>query len=196
MIRIYNFYGKDSIQKVKENPYYLTDVRGIGFKTADDVAQKLGVSFSSPFRVQAALRHALVKAAEEQGHTRLPISMLYDNIQELIDTETDKIQDEDIRQGLDTLTGMSETLIERETVSLSSYDYMEKWLLSFFRERSMGQGKPVLSLESAKAHVEKIQKAMKFQFSPEQREIILRIATGKNLVYALAGYGQENNLDE
>jgi exodeoxyribonuclease V alpha subunit len=114
--------------------------------------------------------------------------MLYDNIRELIDTETDKIQDEDIRQGLDTLTGMSETLIDRETVSLSSYNYMEKWLLSFFRERSMGQGRPVLSIESAKAHVEKIQKAMKVQLSPEQREIILRIATGKNLVYALAGY--------
>jgi len=188
LIRIYNFYGKDSVQKVKENPYCLTEIRGIGFKTADGIAQKLGISFSSPFRVQAALRHALVSAAEEQGHTRLPISMLYANIRELIDTETDKIQDEDISQGLDMLAGMGEILIEQETVSLSSYDYMEKWLLTFFRDRSMGRNKPILTMEAANSYVENAQKSMKVQFSPEQREIILRIATGMNLVYALAGY--------
>ncbi len=188
MIRIYNFYGNDSIRKVKENPYCLTEIRGIGFKTADAIAQKLGLPFSSPFRVQAALRHALVNAAEEQGHTRLPVSMLYDSIHELLDTETDKIQDGDISQGLDVLAGMGETVIEGETVSLSSYNYMERWLLSFFRDRSMGQGKSILPPEAAKAYVEKIQNAMKVRFSPEQREIILRIATGTNLVYALAGY--------
>jgi exodeoxyribonuclease V alpha subunit len=188
MIRIYNYYGKDSIQKVRGNPYSLTEIRGIGFRTADEIAQKLGVEFSSPFRIQAALRHALVKAAEEQGHTRLLLSMLHDNLRELIDTETDKIQDDAITEGLNTIAGLGEVVMDRDTVSLSSYNYMEKWLLSFFRERSLGQSKPIMDPADAKAYVGEIQNAMNVQFSPEQREIILRVATGKNLVYALAGY--------
>ena len=59
-VRIYRTYGADAIRKIKANPYQLADdVRGIGFKTADELARKLGLDPSSPARAQAAIRYAL-----------------------------------------------------------------------------------------------------------------------------------------
>ena len=49
-VQIYRVYGRDSIAKIKENPYQLAyDVRGIGPKTADDMAAKLGIDHDSPY---------------------------------------------------------------------------------------------------------------------------------------------------
>ena len=59
-VRIFKTYGNEAISKVSENPYRLAlDINGIGFKTADTIAQKLGISPTSPIRAQAGARHAL-----------------------------------------------------------------------------------------------------------------------------------------
>ena len=52
-VRIYRTYGQESIAKIKENPYRLADdIRGIGFKTADELAAKMGIDRNSPYRAQ------------------------------------------------------------------------------------------------------------------------------------------------
>jgi exodeoxyribonuclease V alpha subunit len=67
-VRIYKTYGADSIAKVSENPYRLAlDIHGIGFKTADTIAQKLGVPKNSLMRAQAGVRHVLQELSG-QGH--------------------------------------------------------------------------------------------------------------------------------
>lgn len=59
-VRIYRTYGDEAIAKVTENPYRLAlDIWGIGFKTADTVAQALGIPPDSPRRARAGLRHTL-----------------------------------------------------------------------------------------------------------------------------------------
>jgi exodeoxyribonuclease V alpha subunit len=74
--RIYRAYGQDSISVVKENPYRLAqDIRGIGFKTADRIAQDIGIPFDSPYRAQAALEHTLSELADE-GHVFSPLEEL------------------------------------------------------------------------------------------------------------------------
>ncbi|HUT94264.1 MAG TPA: ATP-dependent RecD-like DNA helicase [Thermoguttaceae bacterium] len=66
--RIYRTYGQESIAKIKENPYRLADdVRGIGFKTADELAAKLGIDRNSPFRARAAVQYSLQELSA-QGH--------------------------------------------------------------------------------------------------------------------------------
>jgi exodeoxyribonuclease V alpha subunit len=75
-VRIHKTYGTDSIQKVRTNPYILAeDIPGIGFKTSDDVAQKLGIPRDSIYRACAGLRHVLVEASRD-GHCALPGSGL------------------------------------------------------------------------------------------------------------------------
>ncbi|WP_445369492.1 ATP-dependent RecD-like DNA helicase [Methylomonas sp. BW4-1] len=67
-VRIYKTYGEQAIEKVRENPYRLAlDIHGIGFKTADTLAQKLGIGPQSLLRAQAGVRHVL-QAWSGEGH--------------------------------------------------------------------------------------------------------------------------------
>src|SRR6266700_2706557 len=80
-VRIYKTYGNDAIVKVRENPYRLAlDIHGIGFKTADALAQRLGIPRDAVIRAQAGVRHVLQEFAED-GHCAV-------HHEELIETAT------------------------------------------------------------------------------------------------------------
>src|SRR5205823_7431549 len=71
--RIYKQYGKESIKVIRENPYQLAeDVHGIGFRTADEIAIKLGLPSDSVPRLATGLKYVLAQAANEDGHCFLP----------------------------------------------------------------------------------------------------------------------------
>lgn len=71
--KIFKAYGPKSIQKVKENPYDLAkEVTGIGFLSADAIAQKLGVPFESPHRIDAGIEFVLYQLSGE-GHVCYPV---------------------------------------------------------------------------------------------------------------------------
>ncbi len=70
--RIYKHYGKESIKIIRENPYQLADdVHGIGFRTADEIAVKLGLPTDSVPRLATGLKYVLAQAANEDGHCYL-----------------------------------------------------------------------------------------------------------------------------
>lgn len=67
-MRIYKTYGDEAIVRVTDNPYRLAlDIHGIGFKTADLLAERLGVARHAPIRAEAGVRHTL-SLWSEQGH--------------------------------------------------------------------------------------------------------------------------------
>ena len=75
-VRIFKTYGADAIQVMTENPYRLArDIRGIGFKTADAIAMKLGIEKTAMIRVRAGISYALTEAMDE-GHCGLPTEEL------------------------------------------------------------------------------------------------------------------------
>jgi exodeoxyribonuclease V alpha subunit len=75
-VRIFKTYGADAIQVMTENPYRLArDIRGIGFKTADAIAMKLGIEKTAMIRVRAGISYALTEAMDE-GHCGLPTDEL------------------------------------------------------------------------------------------------------------------------
>src|SRR5215470_12017849 len=75
-VRIFKTYGSDAIQVMTENPYRLArDIRGIGFKTADAIAMKLGIEKTAMMRVRAGVSYALTEAMDE-GHCGLPAAEL------------------------------------------------------------------------------------------------------------------------
>jgi exodeoxyribonuclease V alpha subunit len=70
--RIVKRYGKDAITVVRQNPYRLAhEIWGIGFRTADAIAEKLGIARDAPERLEAGLLHAL-ETSTEDGHLHLP----------------------------------------------------------------------------------------------------------------------------
>ena len=75
-VRIFKTYGGDAIQVMTENPYRLArDIRGIGFKTADAIALKLGIEKTAMVRVRAGISYGLTEAMDE-GHCGLPTDEL------------------------------------------------------------------------------------------------------------------------
>lgn len=87
-LKIFNVYKDHTISTVSKNPYKLVeDIDGVGFKTADDVAKKMGVSFDSEFRIRAGLIYILKENAEKDGSTCLPFSELVERGCDILDFE-------------------------------------------------------------------------------------------------------------
>ncbi|MFI9251574.1 ATP-dependent RecD-like DNA helicase [Streptomyces sp. NPDC053069] len=87
-VRIYKKYGDASVHVVKEQPYRLAaDVWGIGFLTADKIAQSVGIPHDSPERVKAGLQYALSQSAD-QGHCFLPEERLISDAVKLLAVDT------------------------------------------------------------------------------------------------------------
>ncbi len=91
--RIYRHYGDASIEKVIEDPYSLADdVFGIGFRTADRVAQTLNIAKDSPRRMQAGLRYCLGQLADN-GHCFYPRQGLVESAAKMLETEFEPVED-------------------------------------------------------------------------------------------------------
>jgi exodeoxyribonuclease V alpha subunit len=75
-VRIFKTYGEQAIEQVRSNPYMLAkDIYGIGFATADQIAQKVGIPRDSSNRAKACIDHVLLEATSE-GHCALPLGKL------------------------------------------------------------------------------------------------------------------------
>src|SRR5208337_494278 len=84
-VRIFKTYGADAIQVMSENPYRLAkDIRGIGFKTADAIAIKLGIEKTAMIRVRAGISYALTEALND-GHCGLPVKELHSLAEKLLE---------------------------------------------------------------------------------------------------------------
>ncbi|MFC3577673.1 ATP-dependent RecD-like DNA helicase [Streptomyces yaanensis] len=92
-VRIYKKYGDASISVVKNQPYRLAaDVWGIGFLTADRIAQSVGIPHDSPERVKAGLQYALSQSTD-QGHCYLPEEQLISDAVKLLQVDTGLVID-------------------------------------------------------------------------------------------------------
>lgn len=91
-VRIFKTYGVDSVQIMSENPYRLAkDIRGIGFRTADLIAEKLGIEKTAMVRVRAGISFALTEAMGN-GHCGLPKAELGQLAEKLLEVPHDLIR--------------------------------------------------------------------------------------------------------
>jgi exodeoxyribonuclease V alpha subunit len=89
-IKIYKQYGSQALQIVQTNPYRLaSDIYGIGFKTADRIAQSLGLSHDHPARIEAGLLYTLSQTTQN-GHVYLPLSELVEQATSLLKTSPEQ----------------------------------------------------------------------------------------------------------
>jgi exodeoxyribonuclease V alpha subunit len=91
-VKIYTKYGQRAIAVVKENPYRLAvDIFGIGFKTADKIAEKLGIAPNSPRRAEAGVLHVLHELSDE-GHVFCPREELVERAVSVLEIETSVVE--------------------------------------------------------------------------------------------------------
>src|SRR5580658_2616592 len=91
-VRIYKTYGSGAVQLISENPYRLArDIRGIGFRTADQIAAKLGIEKTALIRVRAGISFALPEAMDE-GHSGLPVEELVALTEKLLEVTAELVE--------------------------------------------------------------------------------------------------------
>ena len=90
-VKIFKKYGDESLQVVQKTPYRLVkDVYGIGFKTADKIAQAIGLEHDDPNRIEAGIAYTLNRMAEE-GHVYMPQEELEPEAAEILELESEKV---------------------------------------------------------------------------------------------------------
>ncbi len=124
-LQLYQLFGAGCLLRVEENPYSLVeDVEGIGFKTADKIAQNMGIERSSRRRLRAGLHYMLIWARQE-GHTYLPREALLQGAAEMLECDPDLLD-----ESLDSLIidGSLQYSMAGETdaVYLPALHHMEK----------------------------------------------------------------------
>lgn len=118
--KIYRKYEKDSIAKVKENPYQLADdIWGIGFKTADGIASKMGYEKNDPRRCRSGILYTLNELAEE-GHVYAEPEQLVDAAVKLLDAE-----ESPVRQALASMIEANDVVSDNEVIYLSPFYHAE-----------------------------------------------------------------------
>ena len=92
--KIYQTYGDGIYTTIRENPYRLADdITGVGFRTADEIAEKVGIRADSEFRIRSGIIYALT-VAEGNGHTCLPMEALVEDTARMLAVLPEMVEDQ------------------------------------------------------------------------------------------------------
>jgi exodeoxyribonuclease V alpha subunit len=178
-VRIYKTYGEDAIGKVQSNPYALAkDIHGIGFKTADQIAQKIGIPVDSLIRACAGLGHVLMEATGE-GHCALPVELLKDEAGKLLLVD-DKIVTEALERTLAGKDLVKDSINGQELIFLPHLKRAEEIIAGRIRSLAAAPSTfPAIDFEKAVVWCQdKTGKAL----APSQREALKLALTSRALV--------------
>ena len=184
-VRIYKTYGADAVQVMSENPYRLArDIRGIGFKTADAIAMKLGVDKTAMIRVRAGISYALTEAMDE-GHCGLPSAELMPLAEKLLEVPQNLIGtalDLELADG----TVIADRLGETDCVFLASLHRAERAVAE--RLLTLTRGKlPWASIDPDKA-IPWIERRTGLRLAESQKAAVA-IALGSKVLVITGGPG-------
>ncbi len=185
-MKIFKKYGADSISLVKANPYQLAvDIKGIGFKIADSIAAKLGLSQDSPDRIKAALVHCLNDAAAD-GHTMMPQAELLAKAKELLELDEPIILDALQEAAKQDLVVLEETKKGSVIVYLKGYHYAENMAAQNLA-RLINTPRSIREIDMARA-IDWVEKQHNIQLADKQKQAI-RMAIENKVMILTGGPG-------
>jgi exodeoxyribonuclease V alpha subunit len=184
-VRIFKTYGEEAIEKVRSNPYALAkDIYGIGFMTADQIAQKVGIPKDSINRAKAGIDHALLEATSD-GHCALPLAKL-----KLAAVKLLEVQEGIVEQALSQmLAGGSLLLEEIEGEPLIFLPHLRKAEEGIAaRIRRLAEGQPLYPPIDFEKAVAWCQERTGKTLAPSQREALKTVLV-KRVVVITGGPG-------
>ncbi len=120
-VKVYQAYGQDVYGIIRENPYRLADdIDGVGFRTADEIAARVGIRMDSDFRVRSGILYTLLQASGE-GHTYLPETELTPRASKLLNVTAEQVE----KQYMDLA-------IERKIILKQMEDQTQIYAASFY----------------------------------------------------------------
>ncbi len=173
--KIYRQYGERAITIVRENPYQLArDIPGIGFRTADGIASRLGVARDSIHRLKAGVLHTL-EAATDDGHCCLPRETLVQTAAELLEVERKPVE-----HSIDLLAISRDIVMEDDFVYLAGLHRAECAVATKLRELLAAEVRlPPMDMDKAIAWV---QQKTGVTLAPAQQQALRMALTSKLLV--------------
>nr|WP_207477435.1 ATP-dependent RecD-like DNA helicase [Arenibaculum pallidiluteum] len=175
-VRIYKTYGQEAIRLITENPYRLArDIRGIGFRTADAVAVKLGIEKTAAIRVRAGIGYALGKAMDD-GHCGLPVEELERLASNLLEVEARLVasaMEEELREG----AVIADDLDGRRCVFLAGLYRAEQSVAERLKTLAAGSP-PWAEIDLGKA-LEWVEAKTGLILAPSQRDAVGRAVSSK-----------------
>jgi len=132
-VKIYNKYGQDVYGILKENPYRLADdIEGVGFRTADEIAVRVGIRSDSDFRIRSGILYVLLNATNE-GHTYLPQEELTKRACELLEVAPEFVEKHYMDLAIERRI-MLKQQGEQTQIYASSFYYMEANVATMLRQ--------------------------------------------------------------
>lgn len=184
-VRIFKTYGQEAVAVVTDNPYRLAqDIRGIGFLSADTIAQKVGIARDSPLRARAGVSYALAEAAGE-GHCGLPRSELVSLAVKLLDIEQPVIEAA-IDQELAEQIVIADTVDGIPSVFLASLYNAERSIVSQIKRLRSGTP-PWSSVDTDKA-IPWVEQKLKIELADSQKQAV-RLALSSKVLVITGGPG-------
>ena len=178
-VRIYKTYGADAIPLVSENPYRLArDIKGIGFLTADQIAEKLGIEKTAMIRARAGIAYTLTKAVSE-GHCGLPVDDLMLMAEKLLEIPPDILRDA-LQRELQDETVVADTIGERRCIFLGHLWYAEKVIAE--RLKALATGQPAWPGIDAEKAIPWVEHTLGVTLAESQRDAVTRAVASKVMV--------------
>lgn len=182
-VRIYEQYQDTMYQVLRENPYRLAeDIRGVGFRIADEIAHKVGIRPDSEFRIRSGLCYVLSQAGT-QGHLYLPAEVLLERAASLLGTEPDEMEKYLMDLAIDKklvvkIRKRQDGSAERLVYTAQNY-FLELNAARMLHELNLDTGEDPAAVE---AKISAIEKQDRITLDPLQREAVRRAACSGILI--------------
>ena len=178
-VRIYRTYGPEAVRIVSEDPYRLArEIRGVGFRSADLIASRLGIEKTAPRRVRAGIGHALSEATNE-GHCGLPTDELIERAAALLEVSADLVEaalDSEIKAN----AAVAEMVDERPCVFLPRLHRAERSIAE--RLKRLAAGAPPWVAIDADHALPWVEAQTGLSLAESQRDAVRLALTSKLLV--------------
>lgn len=123
-VKVYQAYGQDVYNIIRENPYQLADdIDGVGFRTADEIAARVGIRMDSDFRVRSGILYTLLQASGE-GHTYLPETELTPRASRLLNVTPEQVEKQYMDLAIERKIILKQ-LEDQTQIYAASFYYME-----------------------------------------------------------------------
>jgi len=178
-VRIYKTYGDNAIELIQENPYRLAqDIYGIGFITADTIAQKMGIEKTSLIRARAGIRYALFEEVSN-GHCGFPKEQLIPLAAELLEIPIDIIE-QAIQSELKESSVISDSIDSVECLFIPSLHYYEKYIAE--RIQLLSDGKMKWSEINGEKAIEWVEGKLAISLAENQKKAVQAAIQSKLMV--------------
>ncbi|MEE1028419.1 MAG: ATP-dependent RecD-like DNA helicase [Agathobacter sp.] len=167
-VKIYKKYGSDIYSIISENPYRMADdIEGVGFKTADEIAARVGIKTDSDFRIRSGILYTLQQAAMD-GHTYLPMNELTQRAVELLEVDPEYIEKHYMNLAIERKIIMQQ---KEDVTQIYSQVYykMEANIAVMLKQLDVRYDVPDIEIE---AQIRKIEKQTEMELDEHQVEAV------------------------